>query len=865
MLRQSKVPQRIGRLDELANNLWWSWHKQARDLFPALDHRLWHSTGHNPVRLLQDIGREKLIEAASDPTFLNHYDSAMSAFDADMSSKETWFSTRCPDLTSARIAYFSPEFAFHSSLPIYAGGLGILAGDTCKEASDCGLPLVGVGFMYPQGYFHQHISNEGWQQETYRQLNFDEAPINSCALSQECRGLIEVPMGDKAIYLHIWQVRIGRINVNLLDTNVEDNSPQDRQLSARLYTADQDQRIQQEIVLGVGGVRALRALGIEPVIWHANEGHSAFMMLERVREEVGKGIPFAEASKRIAANTVFTTHTPVAAGTDIFPVQLVDKYFYNYWKLLGIERETFLGLGQKSDTGDQTFNMTVLGLKMADHRTGVSQLHGKVARKMWNNLWPGVKEEAVPIIHITNGVHVPSWVAPEAVDLYQKFLGPIWVKRHYDTEIMTYLKDIPDNELWEMRKILRRQLIHSIQERAQERWAIGTGMAPQVLGMGALLDAGVLTICFARRFAEYKRPTLIFQDIERLKKIVTNRDRPVQIIFAGKSHPADYPSKDLLHQVYSMATDPGFQGRIAFAEDYDMDLAHYLVQGADIWLNNPCSLMEACGTSGMKASLNGTLNLSIRDGWWYEGYNGLNGWAISIESGKLAGEQNKDDAESIYRLLENKIVPLFYDRDTNDVPRGWISVVKEAICSIMPAFCTRRMVKDYIDKMYRPAFQSTQSMKAMATNLDPADLIEEHQAIGEHIKFLTNSLNGIDKPLSQEKSQSTQPKDQIRLYRWSLYDFREAIKRHIDLDERIFRMLDGSTSIETIIEEHKTIQKQLEGAISLAENAVYNKLSQEEQNKCASEIKESVDKICQSIGAHMVEENKQLKQVQNKS
>ncbi len=424
MLKQSKIPQRIGRLDELANNLWWSWHKQARDLFPALDHRLWRSTGHNPVKLLENIDREKLLAAASDPTFLNHYDSAVSAFDAEMSTRETWFATRYPDLASALIAYFSLEFAVHSSLPIYAGGLGILAGDTCKEASDSGLPLVGVGFMYPQGYFHQHISSEGWQQEIYHQLNFDEAPINSCPLPQECGRLLEVQVGDKVIYLRVWQVQVGRANIYLLDTNVEDNSLQDRQLSARLYTADQDQRIQQEIILGVGGVRALRALGIEPTIWHANEGHTAFMMLERVREEVEKGTPFVEAANRVRAATVFTTHTPVGAGTDMFPIQLVDRYFHNYWKILGIDRETFLGLGQQGETGDQTFNMTVLGLKMADHCNGVSQLHGKVARKMWNSVWPGIKEEVVPIIHVTNGVHVPSWVAPELWDLYRKIFRP---------------------------------------------------------------------------------------------------------------------------------------------------------------------------------------------------------------------------------------------------------------------------------------------------------------------------------------------------------------------------------------------------------------------------------------------------------
>ncbi len=706
MARQSKIPQRIGRLDELANNLWWSWHDKARAVFEALDYPLWHLTGHNPVKELRDVSRDRLLVAANDHNFLNLYDSAMSAFDADMTDSDTWFTTRYPELRAGTIAYFSLEFAIHNSLPIYAGGLGILAGDTCKEASDSGLPMVGIGFMYPEGYFHQRISAEGWQQEFYEQLRFDEAPISRCPLPQEHGQTIQVQLGDRVVHIGTWRVQVGRVSVCLLDTNVELNSPQDRQLSARLYTADQEQRIQQEIIFGIGGVRVLRALGIKPSIWHANEGHAAFMMLERVREEVGKGIPLAEAVDRVRAATVFTTHTPVPAGTDIFPVQLVEKYFSNYWKALGISREAFLRLGQQDERDKQDFNMTVLSFKMAEHCNAVSQLHGKVARKMWGRLWPEAKEDEVPISYVTNGVHVPTWVSPELLELYRKYLGPIWIKRHFDTEVMGYVMDIPDEELWEVRKIMRRKLIHTIQERAQARWAAGTANAQQVLVMGALLDADTLTIAFVRRFTEYKRPALIFQDIERIKKIVNNQWQPVQIIFAGKSHPADLASKNLLRQVYSLAADREFQGRIAFVEDYDIHLAHYLVQGADVWLNTPRRLQEACGTSGMKASINGVPHLSVRDGWWHEGYNGVNGWVIGESSAMLPGEQDKADAESIYRLLEQEIVPLFYDRDTRDVPCCWMQVVKEAIRSIMPAFCARRMVRDYTERMYLPALQS---------------------------------------------------------------------------------------------------------------------------------------------------------------
>ena len=706
MLRQSRVPQRINRLDELANNLWWSWHDQARAVFQALDYPLWQLTGHNPVKLLHDIGRERLLAAANDSGFVNLYDSVMSAFDGDMSAKDTWFSTRYPEMATEPIAYFSAEFAIHNSLPIYAGGLGVLAGDICKEASDSGLPMVGVGFMYPQGYFHQHISAEGWQEETYRQLNFEEAPISLSPLSQERGNLLQIQLGDKSLYIKVWQVRVGRVNLYLIDTNVAENSIEDRLLSARLYTSELEQRIQQEILLGIGGVQVLRALGIRPVVWHANEGHTVFMALERVREEVEKGTSFAEAVNKVRAATVFTTHTPVPAGTDVFPVQLVEKYFHKLREALKVDQATFFRLGQQDGRDNQTFNMTILGLKLAEHCNGVSRLHGEVARKMWSGLWLGKKEAEVPISYITNGVHVPSWVAPELWDLYRKYLGPVWIKRHYDSEILGYVMDIPDDELWEVRKTLRRKLIYMILTRAQERWASGVANAQQVLAMGALLEADTLTICFARRFAEYKRPTLIFQDVERLKKIVTNPWRPVQIIFAGKSHPADTASKNLLRQVYSLATDRTFQGRIAFVEDYDMELARYLTQGADVWLNNPVRLQEASGTSGMKASINGAINLSVRDGWWYEGYNGANGWAIGDDSIVPQNEQDKSDAESIYHLLEEEIVPFFYERDTRDVPTGWIRVVKEAIRSVMPAFCARRMVREYSEKMYRPAFQS---------------------------------------------------------------------------------------------------------------------------------------------------------------
>jgi starch phosphorylase len=704
---EGKLPERINRLEELANNLWWSWHVQARALFRTLDYPLWRLSGHNPVKQLREISTDKLIAAAIDPTFLNLYDSVMATFDAEMSDKDSWFSSTYPNVLDGPVAYFSMEFAIHNSLPIYAGGLGVLAGDMCKEASDLGLPLVGIGFMYPQGYFHQRISAEGWQEEVYRQLNFDEAPVNPVNpvhRSEWCGPLVQVNLDDRPFHIGVWQVRLGRGNLYLLCCDIEGNIPQDRQLCARLYTADQEQRIQQEIVLGIGGVRALRALGIKPSVWHANEGHCAFMMLERVREEVEKGATFAEALQKVQAATVFTTHTKVAAGHEVFPRSLVEKYFHSYWESTGINRETFLKLGQQDGTNDQTFNMTVLSFKMADHRNAVSQLHGKITRRMWHGLWPEIKEDEVPISNITNGIHVPTWVAREMGRLYEKHLGQNVSKRYDDTSLRQLVLNIPDEELWAVHQILKRKLIGAMVERARQCSTERECKARQVLAMGSLFDQDTLTIGFVRRFTAYKRPELIFHDVERLRRIVTDRWHPVQIIFAGKSHPADIPSKQLLHDVYTLATDREFQGRIAFVEDYDIHMAHYLVQGVDVWLNTPRRHYEACGTSGMKAAVNGVLHLSVRDGWWYEGYNGANGWAIGdeVEAYDPMAE-DKSDAEAIYSLLEERIVPLYYERDRNGVPHGWVRMIKEAINSIVPRFCARRMLKEYIEQMYIPA------------------------------------------------------------------------------------------------------------------------------------------------------------------
>jgi starch phosphorylase len=702
----SKIPERINRIDDLAHNIWWSWHPKARDIFRALDYPLWSTSGHNPVKELYGVSPAKLQAASEDPVFLSLYDSVITEMDAELQSQDTWFSRHFGGCLTGPVAYFSMEFALHSSLPIYAGGLGILAGDACKEASDIGLPLIGLGFMYPQGYFHQHISSEGWQEEIYQQLNFQEAPIRQVLSTQGQRAIAQVRLGERNLLIGIWLVKVGRVNIYLLDTNLEENAAEDRQLSARLYTSDPEMRIQQEIILGIGGVRVLRALGIQPSVWHANEGHSAFMTLERIRECVEKGLSFQEAQKNIQSTTVFTTHTPVPSGHDSFPINLVEKYFSCYWPALGITREDFIQLGQPDSRGQSGFNMTTLAMKSSNQRNAVSHLHMIVTKKMWQILWPGLPEEQMPISHITNGVHVATWISVEQMRLLEKYLGKDCLKNQ-DPEFWKKVLDIPDEEIWAIHHALKGRLIEIILERAQKRWADGEVNAQQVVTMGALLSPQILTIGFARRFTEYKRPALILQDIPRLKKIINNPWNPVQIIFAGKSHPSDYSGKYLLHKIYSLTQDREFQGRIAFADDYDMHLARYLTRGIDVWLNTPYRLQEASGTSGMKAAINGIPNLSIRDGWWEEGYNGANGWAIGAgPEAANSPDQDKNDADSLYQLLEEKVIPLYYQTDRSGIPRGWVKMMKEAISSSIPHFSTSRMVKEYTDQLYFPSISA---------------------------------------------------------------------------------------------------------------------------------------------------------------
>jgi starch phosphorylase len=706
------LPQRIGRLGELAYNVWWSWNPDASALFQYLDKTLWALTQNNPVKLLRQIAPARLEAVASDPAFLRRYDGVLLSFERELSSQGDWFPETYPQFKNRTIAYFSAEFGVHNSLPIYSGGLGILAGDHSKEASDLGLPFVGVGFVYPEGYFQQKISAAGQQEAHYLQLDYSMAPLEP-VFTKDTSGPLKFFLGGRDIYVAVWRVRLGSGSLVLMNADVEENQPWDRELSARLYGGNRETRLLQEMLLGIGGVRMLRALSLNPAVYHANEGHAAFLLLERIRELVEAGSSFDQAVEQVRATSIFTTHTPVPAGHDTFHFSLIEKHFAGYWDQLGIDRERFLSLGAYNDHfGSGTnFNMTALALRLTGQYNGVSQLNGVVSRQMWQPMWPDRVADEVPITSVTNGVHVPTWLAPELSRLYSKHLGQDWLRHHDDPKFWERIDEIPDEELWNLHQRLRARLMSFMRERARRKWMIeGTG-ATHALASGTLFDPEALTIGFARRFATYKRALLAFRDVERLKKILQDSWRPVQIVFAGKAHPDDAPGRNLIHNIYEIARDYGMGGHIAFVEDYDILVAKHLYHGVDVWMNNPRPPLEASGTSGMKAALNGVPNFSVRDGWWYEGYHGTNGWVIGADPMAESSEEDRDaaDAESLYTTLENEVVPLFYDRDSDGVPRGWVQVMKAAIMYGAPAFSARRMVKEYAERMYLPAMKATEN------------------------------------------------------------------------------------------------------------------------------------------------------------
>ncbi len=694
------LPEPISRLNELASNLWWVWQAEARDLFRMWDYPLWRSTGHNPVKMLRSMTPERMHELSKNIPFRRKLEKLMMRFDTEMANGHTWFAQEHPDLRSRPVAYFSAEFGLHNSLPIYSGGLGILSGDHCKEASDLGIPLVGVGFMYPQGYFRQRVPSHGWQEAVYQELNFDDTPIRPVTDSAGEPVIVPVQLDTREVFVGVWCVQVGRVSIYLMDTDIERNAPWDRELTARLYGGDREMRIQQEVILGIGGVRVLRALGIEPVAWHMNEGHSAFMVAERVRELVQSGESYERARQMVFDTSAFTTHTPVAAGHDAFSFHLMEKYFWHFWEQMGLDREGFMQLGRYDNGWGPAFNMTALAMRNAGRINGVSKLHTRISQEMWQTLWP---DDPAPIFCITNGIHTPTWVSGEIDDLLERYLGRDWLERHDDPAVWERIEDIPDAELWSAKQGLKRKMFTSIWDRARRRWIEGEADPMQLMTSGPLLDPEALTIGFARRFATYKRATLIFRDIDRLKRILLDTHRPVQFIFSGKAHPADESAKHLIQQIVSLTKDHSMGARIAFVQDYDMNIARFLVQGVDVWLNTPRRPREASGTSGQKAVLNGTLNMSILDGWWPEAYNGANGWAIGgTESAADEGKQDAADADALYRLLEEEVVPLYYQRDQDDVPRGWVEMMKESMRTMAPVFSMRRMLKEYVELAYVP-------------------------------------------------------------------------------------------------------------------------------------------------------------------
>jgi len=697
------LPDALARIWDVSHNLWWTWSQEAVHMFHQMDPDAWRVSGSNPLAFLSSLDASRAAGLVADPAVAASMDRVTDSFD-QYSSRPSWFETTCPD-SRMKLAYFSLEFGLGESLPIYSGGLGVLAGDHLKSASDLGLPLVGVGLLYRQGYFRQLLSPDGWQLEQYPETDADQLPIRRVTNASGDLVVVEVSFPTGPVYAQVWSVDVGRCKLYLLDTNTPENAPDDRNITASLYGGDRQMRVRQEIVLGIGGIRALEALDMRPTLCHMNEGHSAFLALERVRLAMEEhGFDFATAREACAAGNIFTTHTPVAAGNDWFPSSLIDQHLAAYGEQLGLTPEALLGLGRIDPAdADSDFCMTIMALRLSASSNGVSRLHGEVSRQIWSSLWPRVPATEVPITSITNGVHTESWMSPHMARLLDRHLGLAWREAPGDPASWQGMESVPDRELWETRCTRRHALIEDIRRRLGrqlQRQEVVPAKLSQTL---EALDPEALTIGFARRFATYKRGSLILRDSERLGHLLADPERPVQILFAGKAHPHDHAGKELIRDIVSMSRRPPFSGRVFFLEDYDMDMARYLVQGCDVWLNNPRRPEEASGTSGMKAALNGGLQISVLDGWWVEACDLHAGWTIG--RGEVYEDLDyQDDVESsgLYDLLETEVIPLFHERGADGIPTAWVSRVKQAIAAIAPAFSSHRMVREYVDELYTP-------------------------------------------------------------------------------------------------------------------------------------------------------------------
>ena len=708
------VPGPLAPLMELANNLWWVWNPDAVELFRRLDRKLWEDVYHNPVKMLGVLPQEKLAAAAHDDGYLAHMHRVYEDFKEHL-SRPGWFRETHDNREKMQVAYFSAEFGLHECLPIYSGGLGILAGDHLKSASELAVPLVAVGLLYRNGYFKQYLSADGWQQEAYPEQDFYNLPIEQLRYTDGSPVNVRVDLPENAVFCKVWKASVGRIPLYLLDTNVQENAPADREITAKLYGAGTELRIKQELVLGIGGVRALSALNITPNVFHMNEGHSAFLALERIRMMLeGSHLSFDQARQQVMATNVFTTHTPVPAGIDTFSPELMLKYFRPMIPSLKLDDEGFLALGREDVSNrKQGFSMALLAIRLADNVNGVSRLHGEVSRKMWHNIWPQVPADEVPIRSITNGVHTRTWLAADIAFTLDRYLAGEWMSDPADQSVWEGILQVPDEELWRAHERCRARLVSWARQTLREQLGRRGAAYDDLAAAEQVLDPDALTIGFARRFATYKRGTLLLRDMDRLKRLLEDTKHPIQFVFAGKAHPADNEGKELIKQIVNFARDPAVRKRVVFIENYDMNVARYLVQGVDVWLNTPRRPYEASGTSGMKAAANGVLNCSILDGWWVEGYSPDLGWAIGHgESYPDAGYQDHVESQALYDILEKQIVPLFYHRTVDNLPREWIARMKNCIRQLAPVFNTNRMVRDYTQTFYVPAYDRGQLLAA---------------------------------------------------------------------------------------------------------------------------------------------------------
>lgn len=699
-----QLPKRIGELLDIANNLWWSWNSEFLRLFKEIDLDLWENVGKNPVKFLKLVSQERLENVAKNEEFLAKYDEVVQHFNSYMNTTETWFSKNYPNNTNDLIAYFSAEYGIDEIIPIYSGGLGILSGDHLKSASDLGLPFVAVGLLYKNGYFNQKIDGDGTQKTEYTNIDLDNLPILPVKDENGEDLIIDVDFPDRKLYLKIWKIVVGRISLYLMDSDIDKNIAEDRVVTLRLYGGDQEMRIRQEIVLGIAGIKLLKRLGLKPAVCHMNEGHSAFLTLEVIKDIMEeKQVSFEVAKSMCSAKTVFTTHTPVPAGNDIFPMELMDKYFSNFWPKLGISREDFLRLGMKSSQGlEQGFNMGMLALRIAGKKNGVSKLHGAVSRRLFADVWQNIAPDESPIDYVTNGIHTCTWLAPSMKEVFNKHLKPYWQDNIQDDETWEEIKNIPNQELWDTHTNRKKKLFALVKNNITTRLKSSGCSYEEINEIVSKLNPNALTIGFARRFATYKRATLIFRDLERLTQLLNDPERPVQLIFAGKAHPADKEGQDLIRYIHEISMKPQFKGKIFLLENYNIAMSRYLISGVDVWLNNPRRPMEASGTSGQKASVNGVINFSVLDGWWAEGYNQKNGWTIGDNTEYQSyEEQDIADSESLYNTLENKIIPLYYEgKQENGVSEAWMEMFKNSIISTGGRYSTSRMVIDYTNDYY---------------------------------------------------------------------------------------------------------------------------------------------------------------------